>query len=73
MKSPLQALIQMGVVPTVTFPTDSRYYGFSTLTYMTPTGEQHCLSRAAHRSAAGPTEFRDRRAAHGTCREIAST
>ena len=39
MKSPLQALIQMGVVPTVTFPTDSRYYGTSTLTYITPAGE----------------------------------
>ena len=39
MKSPLQALIQMGVVPTVTFPADSRYYGISTLTYVTPTGE----------------------------------
>lgn len=39
MKTPLQALIQMGVVPTVTFPTDSRYYGASTLLYTTPTGE----------------------------------
>jgi len=39
MKSPLQALIQMGVVPTVTFPTDSRYYGSTTLTCVTPTGE----------------------------------
>jgi len=39
MKSPLQTLIEMGVVPTVTFPTDSRYYGSKTLTYVTPTGE----------------------------------
>ena len=39
MNYPLQALIQMGVVPTVTFPTDSRYYGTSTLTYVTPDGE----------------------------------
>jgi nucleoid-associated protein YgaU len=39
MKSPLQALIQLGVVPTVTFPADSRYYGASTLSYMSPTGE----------------------------------
>jgi nucleoid-associated protein YgaU len=39
MKSPLQALIQMGVIPTVTFPTDSRYYGTGTLTYVSPTGE----------------------------------
>ncbi len=27
MNYPLQALIQMGVVPTVNFPPDSRYYG----------------------------------------------
>jgi nucleoid-associated protein YgaU len=39
MKSPLQALIQLGVVPTVTFPTDSRYYGSGTLTYVTPIGQ----------------------------------
>ena len=39
MISPLQKLVQMGVVPTVTFPTDSRYYGSSTLTYVTPQGE----------------------------------
>ena len=39
MKSPLQALIQMGVLPPVTFPTDSRYYGSSTLTYITPDGQ----------------------------------
>jgi len=39
MISPLQKLVQMGVVPTVTFPTDSRYYGSSTLTYVTPLGE----------------------------------
>jgi len=38
-KSPLQALIQLGVVPPVTFPTDSRYYGSSTLPYVTSTGE----------------------------------
>ena len=39
MTSPLQALIQMGVVPTVTFPADSRYYGSKTLTLVTSTGE----------------------------------
>ncbi len=38
MKSPLQALIQMGLVPPVTFPTDSRYYASSTLTYTDPSG-----------------------------------
>jgi hypothetical protein len=40
MKSPLLALIQMGVVPSVTFPTDSRYYNSSTLTYTSPSGQQ---------------------------------
>lgn len=39
MKSPLQALIEMGVVPPVTFPTDSRYYGSRTLTYITAAGD----------------------------------
>lgn len=39
MKSLLQSLIQRGVVPTVTFPPDSRYCGSSTLTYITPTGQ----------------------------------
>jgi hypothetical protein len=29
----------MGVVPAVNFPTDSRYYRFSTLTYTTPDGQ----------------------------------
>jgi nucleoid-associated protein YgaU len=38
MNYPLQALIKMGVVPTVTFPTDSRYYGSATLTYTAPDG-----------------------------------
>jgi nucleoid-associated protein YgaU len=36
---PLQTLIQMGLVPAVTFPTDSRYYGFSTLSYNAPNGQ----------------------------------
>jgi nucleoid-associated protein YgaU len=40
MKSPLQMLVQLGVVPTVTFPADSRYYGSGTLTYVTPTGQK---------------------------------
>ncbi len=31
MKYPLQSLIQMGVIPQVSFPTDSRYYNQSTL------------------------------------------
>jgi hypothetical protein len=38
MSSPLTAFLQLGLVPPVTFPTDSRYYGFSTLTNTTPAG-----------------------------------
>jgi len=38
-RNPLLTLIQMGVVPSVSFPTDSRYYNVSTITYITPTGE----------------------------------
>src|SRR4051812_3557608 len=39
MNYPLQALLKMGVVPSVNFPTNSRYYGSSTLTYVSPQGE----------------------------------
>lgn len=39
MKYPLAALMGLGVIPPVTFPTDSRYYGSGTLTYTTPDGE----------------------------------
>ncbi len=39
MNYPLQTLIQMGVVPAVNFPTDSRYYGSSTQTYRAPNGQ----------------------------------
>lgn len=39
MKSPLQTLLQMGVVPPVTFPADSRYYASSTLSYTAPNGK----------------------------------
>jgi hypothetical protein len=35
----LQTLIQMGVVPSVSFPTDSRYYSSSTLSYTAPNGQ----------------------------------
>jgi nucleoid-associated protein YgaU len=38
MTTPLQSLIQLGVIPPVSFPTDSRYYGSATLTYTTPDG-----------------------------------
>ncbi|MDW5265458.1 MULTISPECIES: LysM domain-containing protein [Acidobacteriaceae] len=39
MNYPLQTLIQLGVVPSVSFPTDSRYYGSATLQYTAPNGE----------------------------------
>jgi nucleoid-associated protein YgaU len=39
MKYPLQILVQMGVVPPVVFPTDSRYYGTSILQYTAPNGQ----------------------------------
>jgi hypothetical protein len=39
MKYPLQTLIQMGVVPPVVFPTDSRYYGTGILQYALPNGQ----------------------------------
>jgi len=40
MKYPLQTLIQMGVVPPVVFPTDSRYYGTGILQYALPNGQR---------------------------------
>jgi hypothetical protein len=39
MNYPLQALLNMGVIPPVTFPPDSRYYGSSTLSYTAPNGQ----------------------------------
>jgi hypothetical protein len=38
MNYPLQALLSMGAIPSVSFPTDSRYNGFSTLSYTSPDG-----------------------------------
>lgn len=39
MNYPLQALIQMGALPPVTFPPDSRYYGSATLQFASPNGQ----------------------------------
>lgn len=39
MNYPLQAMVQLGIVPPVTFPTDSRYYGYSVLQYTAPSGQ----------------------------------
>jgi hypothetical protein len=39
MAYPLAQMMQVGVVPPVTFPTDSRYYGFGVLQYPAPGGK----------------------------------
>jgi hypothetical protein len=39
MNYPLQALMQRGVIPSVSFPTDSRYYNSATLQYTAPNGQ----------------------------------
>jgi hypothetical protein len=39
MKYPLAAMVQLGVVPPVTFPTDSRYYGYGVQQYTAPSGQ----------------------------------
>jgi hypothetical protein len=39
MNYPVQSLINLGVIPPVTFPTDSRYYNSATLTYTAPNGQ----------------------------------
>lgn len=38
MNYPLQAMMSLGVVPQVTFPTDSRYYASGVLQYTAPNG-----------------------------------
>ena len=38
LKYPLAAMLQMGVVPAVTFPADSRYFNYSVLQYVAPDG-----------------------------------
>jgi nucleoid-associated protein YgaU len=36
---PLLAMMQLGVLPPVSFPTDSRYYGFGVQQYTAPNGQ----------------------------------
>ena len=38
MKNPLQTMLEQGVIPSTTFPQDSRYAGFGTQTYTAPDG-----------------------------------
>jgi hypothetical protein len=39
MTYPLMAMMQLGALPAVTFPTDSRYYGSAVLQYTAPDGQ----------------------------------
>jgi hypothetical protein len=39
MNYPVQSLINLGLIPPVTFPTDSRYYNSATLTYTAANGQ----------------------------------
>jgi hypothetical protein len=39
MNYPLAAMINLGIVPPVTFPTNSRYYGFKVQQYTGPNGD----------------------------------
>jgi hypothetical protein len=39
MTYPLQAMAQLGALPAVSFPTDSRYYGSAVLQYAAPNGQ----------------------------------
>lgn len=57
MISTLQRLIQSGVVPPVTFPTDSRYYGSKTLTYTTPQGQAITYLERRFVPQPGPPNF----------------
>jgi nucleoid-associated protein YgaU len=54
MNQPLKALIQLGVVPTVTYPTDSRYYGYGTLCY-NPSGVPNAASGSSASSNVSST------------------
>jgi hypothetical protein len=57
MKSPLDAMIQMGVVPSVTFPSDSRYFGSTTQTYTGPDGQMVSYLHRRFVPQPGPPNF----------------
>jgi hypothetical protein len=57
MKSPLDAMIQMGVVPAVNFPTDSRYFGSGTQTYTSPGGQMVTYLARRFVPQPGPSNF----------------
>ena len=63
MNYPLQALTQMGVVPPVNFPADSRYYGSGTLQLHGAERAEHSVSGAEIRAATRRSQLCDGRAA----------
>ena len=70
MNYPLQTLIQLGIVPSVNFPTDSRYYSFrhaGNTRRRTEPGDY--LPCAALCAAAWRAELCNRCAAHGGQRQ----
>ena len=73
MNAPIQTLIELGVIPPVSFPADSRYHGSPTLTYVTPGGRPH-LSRPALSAPTRRAElFNDRPAYRQTRRPARSS
>lgn len=57
MNDPVRALIQLGVIPPVSFPADSRNYGSATLTYVTPGGESITYLAPRFVPQPGPPNF----------------
>jgi hypothetical protein len=54
---PLQALISLSALPSVTFPTDSRYYGSKTLQYTNPAGQAISYLARRYVPQPGPQNF----------------
>ena len=54
---PLQAMIALGALPSVTFPTDSRYYGSKTLEYTSPAGQTISYLARRYVPQPGPQNF----------------
>jgi hypothetical protein len=54
---PLQALIALGALPAVTFPTDSRYCGSKTLQYTDPAGQTISYLARRYVPQPGPQNF----------------
>jgi hypothetical protein len=65
-------MMQLGVVPPVTFPTDSRYYGYSVLQYTAPDGQ--VITYLARRIVPQPgaPNLRHHQSVHGAARATGS-